>query len=119
MSKVEISTIGKPEHDELCCTYASLLLKDAEQEVTEESLKKIIDASGNKVDAMWTKLFAKALKGTDLSNFFGCAAAAPAAGSSAAPAVAKETKKAEKKEEPKEEPKEDEGDMDMGGLFDF
>ena len=28
MSKVEISKIGKAEHDELCCTYASLILND-------------------------------------------------------------------------------------------
>lgn len=118
MSKVEISKIGKAEHDELCCTYASLILNDEGSDITEESLKKIIDASGNKVDALWTKLFAKALKGTDLSSFFGCAsagAAAPAASSSSAAPVAE--KKAEEKPK-QEEPKEEEEDMDMGGLFD-
>ena len=94
MSKVEVSAIGKAEHDELCCTYASLILNDEGADITEESLKKIIDASGNKVDALWTKLFAKALKGVDMTSFFGCASAAPApaAGSSAAPAE-KEDKK--------------------------
>ena len=89
MSKVEMNKITKPEHDELCCTYASLLLNDEKLEITEEHLKKIIDASGNKVEAMWPKLFAKALKGVELSNLFGSSAAAPS-GSSAAPAEAKE-----------------------------
>ena len=95
MSKVELSTIPKQEHDELCCTYASLLLNDASQEITEEKLKKLIDASGNKVEAMWPKLFSKALKNVDISNLFGSAAPA---GSSAAPApTTKEVKKEDKK----------------------
>ena len=28
MSKTELSSIPKAEHDELCCTYATLILQD-------------------------------------------------------------------------------------------
>ena len=71
----------------------------------------MIKASGNDVEAYWPLLFAKALKGADvselLSNIGTAAPAGPAAagGATAAAAVVEE----EKKEEVE--------DVDMGGLF--
>ena len=65
------------------------------KKLQKNKLKKLIDASGNKVEAMWPKLFSKALKNVDISNLFGSAAPA---GSSAAPApTTKEVKKEDKK----------------------
>ena len=113
MASVEASKLSKEEHDELCCSYAALMLHDDGLEITAEKLSAVIKASGNEVEPYWPMLFAKALKGADvgalLSNI---GSAAPAGGAAAAagdaPAAAEE-----KKEEKKEEPE----DVDMGGLF--
>ena len=113
MASVEASKLSKEEHDELCCSYAALMLHDDGLEITAEKLSAVIKASGNEVEPYWPMLFAKALKGADvgalLSNI---GSAAPAGGAVAAggdaPAAAEE-----KKEEKKEEPE----DVDMGGLF--
>merc|ERR1711871_347056 len=113
MASVEASKLSKEEHDELCCSYAALMLHDDGLEITAEKLSAIIKASGNEVEPYWPMLFAKALKGQDvgalLSNI---GSAGPAAGPAAAAggeAAAVEEKKEEKKDEPE--------DVDMGGLF--
>ena len=112
MASVEASKLSKEEHDELCCSYAALMLHDDGLEITAEKLSAVIKASGNEVEPYWPMLFAKALKGADvgalLSNI---GSAAPAGGPAAAAgdAPAAEEKKEEKKEEPE--------DVDMGGLF--
>ena len=112
MASVEASKLSKEEHDELCCSYAALMLHDDGLEITAEKLSAIIKASGNEVEPYWPMLFAKALKGADvgalLSNI---GSAGPAAGPAAAAADAPAAE--EKKEEKKEEPE----DVDMGGLF--
>ena len=33
MANVELSTLPKQQHDELCCTYATLLLNDASLQI--------------------------------------------------------------------------------------
>ncbi len=89
-----------------------------------EKIAKLVAASGVKIEGFWTKLFAKALAGKDISSFFnfGGVSSGPApAASTAAPAkvaAKEEKKKEEKKEAPPPPPKEEEEDMDMGGLFD-
>merc|ERR1712216_541649 len=112
MASVEASKLSKAEHDELCCSYAALMLHDDGLEITAEKLSAVIKASGNEVEPYWPMLFAKALKGQDvgalLSNI---GSAGPAAGPAAAaggdaPAEAKQ-----------EEKKEEAEDVDMGGLF--
>ncbi|KAF1781115.1 hypothetical protein JG687_00011780 [Phytophthora cactorum] len=42
-----MSTITKEQHDELCVAYASMILFDAEHEITSESIQQIVHASGN------------------------------------------------------------------------
>merc|ERR1711943_76017 len=97
---------SKEEHDELCCSYAALMLHDDGLEITAEKLSAVIKASGNEVEPYWPMLFAKALKGQDvgalLSNIgsAGPAAGAAAAGGDAAPA--EEKKEEEKKDEPED-----------------
>ena len=117
MASVDVASLSKQEHDELCCAYAALLLHDGEIEITGDKLAKVIKASGNEVEAYWPTLFAKALKGQNIESLLSNIGSAPvaAATSVAAPvAAAGGAKPAEKKEE---KPKEEEADVDMGGLF--
>merc|ERR1712050_625879 len=99
----------------MCCTFAALLLHDEGVEVNAANLKKVVDASGNKVAAYWQMLFANALVGQNMGDFCavsGGSAPAPATTTTAAPA---EKKEEAKKEEEKVE--EEEEDMDFGDLF--
>ena len=112
MASVDVASLSKSEHDELCCAYAALLLHDGEIEITGDKLAKVIKASGNEVEAYWPTLFAKALKGQNIEDLISnIGSAAPVAATAVAAPVA--AKAVEKKEEKKEE----EADVDMGGLF--
>merc|ERR1712124_166726 len=107
MASVEAAKLSKADHDELCCSYAALMLHDDGVEITAEKLSKVIKASGNEVEPYWPMLFAKALKSANISDLLtnvGSAGAGPAAGGAA-----------EVVEEKKEE-KEEVEDVDMGGL---
>ena len=83
--------------------YAALLLHKLGKEVTEDSVKSVVAATGEKVDDSKVKSLVASLKGVDIANELASASlvsTAPAAGSSSAPAAE------EKKEEaPKEEKK--------------
>merc|ERR1711998_161113 len=112
MARVTPDKLSKTQKDELCVSYAALMLHDDGLDIAAEKLTKIIKASGNSVEPYWPMLFAKALKGQDvgalLSNI---GSAGPAAGPAAAAADAPVA------EEKKEEKKEEAEDVDMGGLF--
>ena len=84
--------------------YAALLLHKLGQEVTEDTLTKVISATGADVDASKVKVLVASLKGVDIDDKLANAsiAAAPAAGSSDAGA-AEAPKEEKKKEEPKAE----------------
>ncbi|RLV93123.1 60S acidic ribosomal protein P1-A [Spathaspora sp. JA1] len=103
---------------ETALSYAALILADAEVEITSEKLLALTQKANVEVEGIWADLFAKALDGKDLKDFFfnfssAPAAAAPAAGAAAGGAAAEEAVE-EKAEEAKEE-----SDDDMGfGLFD-
>merc|ERR1712072_1264747 len=87
MASVDPSKLSKAEHDELCCSYAALMLHDDKLDITAEKLNKIIKASGNDVDAYWPMLFAKALGGQNITEMLanaGSAGSGPAAGAPAA-----------------------------------
>merc|ERR1712167_181583 len=112
MASVEASKLSKADHDELCCTYAALMLHDDGMEITAEKISKVIKASGNEVEPYWPMLFAKALKGRDIDDLLtNLSSAGPAAGPVAATAAVEEVV-----EEKKEEKEEIEA-VDMGGLF--
>merc|ERR1711968_373242 len=106
MASVEASKLSKEEHDELCCSYAALMLHDDGLEITAEKLSAVIKASGNEVEPYWPMLFAKALKGANVGDLLAnVGSAGPAGGAAAGPAdagAAAEEVKEEKKEE--EEP---------------
>ena len=115
MASVDVKSLSKAEHDELCCSYAALMLHDDGIELTAEKLEKVISASGNKVEPYWPMLFCKALKSANIEDMLSnVAAAAPAGG---AGPVAAGGAAAVEEEAPKEEAKEEEEDVDMGGLF--
>merc|ERR1712167_53465 len=115
MAHVDVASLSKSEKDELCCTYAALLLHDGDLDISAEKLSKVIKASGNSVEAYWPGLFAKALEGQDVKSLLSNVSAGPAAGA-AGPAVAGDTPAKKEEEKPKEE-EEEEVDMDMGGFF--
>merc|ERR1711977_600290 len=111
MANVEANNLPKADHDELCCSYAALMLHDDGLEITAEKLSAVIKASGNEVEPYWPMLFAKALKGQDvgalLSNIGSTGPAGGAAAAAGGDAPAVEEKVEEKKEEKKEEEPED------------
>merc|ERR1712057_29781 len=87
MASVEASKLPKADKDELCCSYAALMLHDDGLEITAEKLNKVIKASGNTVEPYWPMLFAKALKSANIGDLLtNVASAAPAGG--AGPAAA-------------------------------
>ena len=96
MASVRVSTLDKTTHDELCCTYAALILHDEKLDITGNQIKKIIEASGNKVDAFWPSLFAKALQGKNVGDLLlggGSAASHSTGGEPAGPTKKEDAKK--------------------------
>ncbi|MBS3118163.1 50S ribosomal protein P1 [Candidatus Woesearchaeota archaeon] len=83
--------------------YAAMLLHKAGKEITEHSVKKVLEAAGAKVDEARVKALVAALEGVNIEEAIKKAAIAPvaAAASHAAPAEKKEEKK--KEEEKKSE----------------
>ncbi len=99
--------------------YAALLLHSAGKEISEDGVKKIVEAAGITPDEVRIKALVAALEGVDVSKILSQAAAMPvaAAPAAAAPkaggaAPAKEEKKEEKKEEAEEA-----GVEGLGALF--
>merc|ERR1712224_104312 len=107
MASVSPDQLTKEQKDELCVSYAALMLHDDGLEINAEKLNKIIKASGNEVEPYWPMLFAKALKGQDvgalLSNIgsAGGAAAGPAAATAGAAAAEAEPEKKERRKKRK------------------
>ncbi|MCD6381699.1 MAG: 50S ribosomal protein P1 [Candidatus Aenigmarchaeota archaeon] len=97
--------------------YAALLLHSAGKEINEENLKKVVDATGEKVDDTQIKALVAALEGVNIDEAISKAAmpvaVAPAAGGEE---KATEEKKDEKKEENVEK-KAEEAAAGLGALF--
>ncbi len=93
--------------------YAAMLLHKAGKDISEEAVKKILDAAGVESDSAKIKALVAALEGADIAEAIKNAsvAAAPVAAAPAAAAPAAEEKK--------EEPKKDEGQAaaGLGALF--
>ncbi len=99
--------------------YAALLLHSAGQPVSEDGIKKIVEAAGATPDEVRIKALVSALEGVDIAKVLATAsampvAAAPAAAAAAAPAAAAAAAPA--KEEKKEEAEES-GIEGLGALF--
>merc|ERR1739838_246093 len=80
------------QQQELAASYAALILSDSAQEVTEDSIKTVLDAAGIKVEPYVPMLFARATVGLDIADLMtkvgGSGAAAASAGDSGVGAVA-------------------------------
>ena len=119
MAAVASSQLDRATHDQLCCTYAALILHDDGQEVTAAKINKLIDSSHNSVEKYWPILFSRTLGGRDLNGLIfatsgGSAAPTATAGTPAQAAAPKDAPKKEEKK-PVEEPEEVEGAMDLFG----
>lgn len=112
MSIQAIENLDKATKDQMACVFATLLLHDAEQEVSEAAITKVVAAAGLTVEPYWPGLFLGAIGDQDISSFLTVSGGAggAGAGTGAQPAGAVE-------EEKKEEPEEEEADVSMGGLF--
>jgi len=96
--------------------YAALLLHKAGKEITEDSIKKVVEASGVKADDSRIKAVVGALEGINIEEAIknAMSVVAPVA---TAPSQA-EGKKEEKKEDKQEEKKsEEEAAAGLGALF--
>jgi len=98
--------------------YAALLLHSAGKDVTEDGIKKVVEASGVAVDDVRVKALVAALEGVDIAKVLSQAAVMPVAaaapGAAAAAAAAPAAK--EEKEEDKEAAEES-GVEGLGALF--
>lgn len=83
--------------------YAALLLHKLGKDITEESVKSVVAATGETVDDSKVKSLVASLKDVDISSELANASLASAAPASSAPAAEKEEKK---EEAPKAEKKE-------------
>ncbi len=94
--------------------YATLMLDALNKKVTEENLKRIIEAAGATPDEIQIRQLLAALEGVDIKEAVKTAAVSV----QAAPAPSAAGKKEEaKKEEEKEEAKEEEALEGLGALF--
>ena len=107
--------ISKEQHDELCVSYATLVLFDGEAEITSDAISTVIKASGNEVEPYWPSLFAgllgKGNKIIDLISSGGPAGSAAVAGGAAAGGAAEAAVE--------EEAAEEEEEADIGGATDM
>ena len=96
--------------------YAALLLHSAGKEITDENVKKVLEAAGIEPDEARIRALVEALKNVNIDEAVQGAtvpvAAAPAATSTGQTAPAEE-----KKEEEKEEKKEEEATAGLASLF--
>jgi large subunit ribosomal protein L12 len=95
--------------------YATLMLDALKKEVTEENLKRIIEAAGATPDEIQIKQLLAALEGVDIKDAVKTAAVPMAAAAGPAPAAAATPKEEAKEEE--EEAKEEEALEGLGALF--
>ena len=105
--------------------YSAMLLHSAGKKITEENVKKVLEAAGVKPDDGRIKALTASLEGVDIDEAIKTAAVpvaaaapsatAPAAGEAPAEEKPEEKKKKEKKEE--EEVSEEEAAAGLGALF--
>ncbi len=95
--------------------YAALLLHETSQEITEDSITKVVQATGANPDKAMVKATAENLKDLDIEEVLKSAVAAPAQAQAAEAGEKKEEKKEESEED--KEKKEEEAAEGLGSLF--
>ena len=86
--------------------YASLLLHSARKEISEENMKRVLEAAGIQVDESRVKMLVAALKEVNIDEVVKQATAVPVAPAAAAVAPAPAGAPTEEKKEEEEEEKE-------------
>ena len=97
--------------------YGALVLHAAGQRVTEDSLTKVLQAAGVKVDPTRVKAMTAALEGVDIDQAISSAAAMPIAAPATAPAAERKEEKKEEKKKEEEKVSEEEAAAGLGALF--
>jgi large subunit ribosomal protein L12 len=97
--------------------YAALLLHSAGKDVTEDGIKKVVEASGVAVDDVRVKALVAALEGVDIAKVLSQAAVMPVAAAAPAAAAAAATTAASEEKEENKEAAEESGVEGLGALF--
>jgi large subunit ribosomal protein L12 len=99
--------------------YSALLLHSAGGQISEENVKKVLEAAGVSVDEARVKALTASLEGVDIEEAIEKAAAVPAAAAPAAGGAEAGGKAEEAKEEEEEEEavSEEEAAAGLGSLF--
>ena len=99
--------------------YAALLLHETSQEITEDSIAKVVQATGANPDKAMAKATAENLKDLDIEEVLKSAVVAPTVAPAQPQATEAEEKKEKKSEESEEdkEKKEEEAAEGLGSLF--
>ena len=95
--------------------YAAMLLHSAKKDVSEDAVKKVLEAAGVEADASRIKALVASLKDVNIEEAIKSASAVAAAPAAAAPAAAAEQKKEEKEEDKGKT--EEEAAEGLGALF--
>ena len=95
--------------------YAAMLIHKAGGKISEDSVKKVLQAAGTKVDDARVKALVAALEGVNIDEAIKKAAVAPVAVAAAAPAAGE--KKEEKKKAEEEKKSEEQAAAGLGSLF--
>lgn len=85
MASVAVAQLSSAEKEQLAVSYAAFVLSGSGAEVNQASLTAVLKASGVNVSAGLLNAVAKALKGRNVSEFFGSVGggSAPSSGPSA------------------------------------
>jgi len=102
--------------------YSAMLLHSVGKEITEDGIKKVLEAAGTDVDDSRVKALISSLEGVDLEEAMNTAAAMPAAAPAGASAAAagsggEAEEKKEEEEEEEEEVSEEDAMAGLGALF--
>jgi large subunit ribosomal protein L12 len=95
--------------------YGALLLHSAGKPINEETMKKLADATGEKIEEVQIKALVAALEGVNIDNAISKAAMPVATAVPAAPAA--EAEKTEEVDEKEKEKKAEEAAEGLGALF--
>ena len=108
-----LAGLSKAEKDEHCVCFAALALHDGGAEINADSIKAMVEATGNEVEAYWPMIAAKFFtSGDNCKNLIVKPGGSGGGGGGGGGDAGGE---AEKEEEKKEEEEEEEVDM-AGGM---
>lgn len=97
--------------------YGAMLLHSAGKEISEDNLKKVLDAAGIDIDEARVKVLTSSLADVNIDEVIAQTSVAPAAPAAPAAAEAEEEKEEAAEEEAEEEVSEEEVEEGLGALF--